>query len=388
MYPVTTTFLNVVRAGGFTRTTTASVYFGGNHVVDLPITAGAVDIDRTADVRRTCQLTVGDPSFVPTFVNSPLAPYGAEVVVSSGIAYDNGQVETCQLGVFRIEEVDWDEAGGSLPIIKGYDRSKALADARFLIPIDRSGISAQFLLTRLVTDVMNTTVNIDMSLPDVTLPGGSVFDSERWQTMQTVSQAIGGEPYFDVHGGCVIAPVPGLTQSQVNSGVEVWKVDAGPTGVLVNASRGVTRTGVYNAVAVTGSAGTTGAAPMGFAADTDPRSPTYYGPANSLPYAPYQFYTNFGQVVLRKSNNLLTTSAQCTTAAQAELRNCLGLARSLTFECGWNPALQEGDIIKVVYLDGSSELHIIDVLHIPLAGGDDRMTASTRTLTYQTTANT
>lgn len=391
MYPVTETFLEVLRSGSIKPAATAEVYYADQFVTSVPIASGSVTIDRTSDTRRSCTFTVADASFVPAFVNSPLAPYGAEVVLKAGLSYEDGTEELCQLGVFRIQDVTWEEAGGSLPTVTGFDRSKVMQDAKFLYPRDLSGKSAFTLLSHeggfFPPKLSKAAIIIDtFNLTDYNLPGGSIADSDRWGFLQTVCQAMGAEAYFDVNGNMQITPVPALTQAQINSGAEVWEVDAGPTGVLVNASRGVSRTDVYNAVAITGASGNSGPSPMGFWADFDPRSPTYWGPPSAMPYGPYTL-TPFGEVVLRKSNNLCTTAAQCKIAAQAELNNALGLARSLSFETVWNPALQDADIVKVTYLDGTSELHIIDKLTISLKG-DEKMTADTRTLTYQSTANT
>ncbi len=222
---------------------------------------------------------------------------------------------------------------------------------------------------------------IDPTLTDYTLPGGSVFDSERWDAVQTIAAGMGAEAYFDVYGNVVVVKIPELTQGMTAADA-VWIVDAGESGVLVSAKRGVTRTGVFNAVAAQGvSTNGNGAPPIGFAADTDPRSPTYWGPASALPYGPYTV-TPFGQSVFRYTNNLLTTSGQCQTAAAGQLANFLGLARSLSWESAPNPGLDGGDIILAEYLSGQSELHLVDRLTVPLGAGQ-KFGGSTRTLTYQ-----
>jgi hypothetical protein len=361
--------------------TTVDVWFNGSYVTTLPVTSGRVEIDRTAATRRQCSLTIGSASFVPLYANSPLAPYGAELRLYQGITFMDGSDEQVPLGVFRIEDVKWDEATGSLPSVTGYDRSKAVIDAKFLMPADFSGRSAMDSIKAAVTDVITCDVLIDPALKDYTLPGGSTFDSERWEACQTMAAGMGAEVYFDVYGNLVIAKIPALTQGTSHS-VAVWTVDAGESGVLVSAARGVTRTGVYNAVAAQGVATDgNGSPPVGFAADTDTRSPTYWGPASSLPYGPY-VKTPFGQATYRYTNNLLTTASQCTTAAQGQLANFLGLARSLDFTCVPNPALDGGDIVLVEYLGSQSELHLIDRLSIPIGSGGT-FGGSTRTLTYQ-----
>lgn len=396
MYPTTTVFQDVVRAGGYVRTTTASIFFQGTFVTEVPISGGYVDVDRTATTRRSCNVTIADETFIPLFVNSPLAPYGAEIVINTGIAYDNGQTEMVTVGTFRIQEVTWSEASGSLPNVIGYDRSMVLQDARTFFPQDYSGFDAftffnniQVTLSGAWGGIASTApvpINIDGSLTSFKIPGGTILDSDYWGFVNQLAKSMGAEAYFDVHGNLIIAPIPNITQAQVTSTTPVWTVDVGPTGVLVDAARGVSRTGVYNVVAITGSS-STGASPMGWAADTDPRSPTYWGPASSLPYGPYGRST-FGDSVLRESNSLCVTPTQCTTAAQGRLAEVNGLARSLDFTSVWNPALQEGDVVQLNYLDGTTELHIIDKLHIPIGTDSAAMTASTRTLTYQLSAHT
>lgn len=380
MYPISDKLAKALRQS-YRLTMTVDVWYDNSYIATLPVSDGRVDVDRTSSTRRSVEMTIADPSFVPLYANSPLAPYGAELKVWSGVRYMDGSEELIPLGVFRIEDVDWDEATGAFPEVKGYDRSKRVIDAKFLMPYDASGRSAFAVITALVTDVVDCDVLIDPLLRDYALPGGSVFDSERWDSVQTICAGMGAEAYFDVFGNLVVTTIPAITQDTPH-GSAVWTVDHGPTGVLVSAQRGVTRTGVYNAVAATGvTADTEGAPPVGFAADTDPRSPTYWGPASALPYGPFT-PTPFGQAVMRYSNNLLTDSQQCETAARGQLANSLGLARSLDFRCVPNPALDGGDLILVEYPNDQSELHLIDKLAIPLGPGND-FGGSTRTLTYQ-----
>lgn len=380
MYPISDKLAEALRKS-FRLKTTVDVWYDGNYVATLPVGDGRVEIDRTADTRRNIDMVVADPSFVPLYANSPLAPYGAELRVFAGIQFQDGSDEQIPLGVFRIESVDWDEATGAFPTVKGYDRSKAVIDAKFLMPYDASGRSAMAVMTALVTDVVECDVLMDPALRDYALPGGSVFDSERWDAVQSIAAGMGAEPFFDVYGNLVVTAIPSITQATAH-GSAVWTVDYGDNGVLVSAQRGVTRTGVYNAVAATGvSADAEGAPPIGFAADTDPRSPTFWGPASALPYGPYT-PTPFGQAVYRYTNNLLTDTPQCETAARGQLANFLGLARSLSFTCVPNYALDGGDLILVSYPSGQTELHLIDKLGVPLGPGND-FGGSTRTLTYQ-----
>lgn len=396
MQTVSARFLAALR-GPYSRIVTADLWYNQALVVSgLPIVDGSITVDRTSKTRRSGTITIGDPTFFPTFANSPLAPYGAELNIKWGIAYPDGSAETVSLGWFRIEDVTQETApsqsNGGLPVLTLFDRSQALSDASFVDPIDRGGWDVMFLLTRLVQDVVPyAAVNFASGLTTGTVPGGTVFDSARLDAVASCAGYLNAEAYFDVNGAIQVVPVPALTQSTPTSAA-VWTADASTaaavaagasaTGVLVSAKRTVSRTGVYNLVAAYGASTGQAAPPTGYACDTDPRSPTYFGPsATGNPVGP------FGASVYRYQNNLLTTSAMCATAAQTQLNNYLGLARSLSFQTCPNPALEAGDIIQVIYPDGKTELHLLDSFTIPL-GPSSTFSGTTRTLTYQLSGGT
>jgi hypothetical protein len=56
-------------------------------VIRLPATDGTVSVDRTAAVRRTCDITCVDPlgTLVPKGQDSPLTPYGTEIRPYRGV---------------------------------------------------------------------------------------------------------------------------------------------------------------------------------------------------------------------------------------------------------------------------------------------------------------
>ncbi|WP_181799329.1 DUF5047 domain-containing protein [Kitasatospora acidiphila] len=379
---------------------TADLYYSQALVLSgLPIVDGSITVDRTSKTRRSGTVTIGDPKFFPTFANSPLAPYGAELNIKWGIAYPDGTTESVSLGWFRIEDVDQETApgqsNGGLPIVQFFDRSQAVDVASFLDPIDRGGWAVKSLITNLIQNVVPYAgVSISSGLADGTVPGGVTFDGSRWDAVTACAGYLLADAYFDVSGNLAVVPVPSLSQSTPASAA-VWTMDAStpaaiaagasPTGVLVSAKRTVSRAGVYNAVSAYGATTGSAAPPTGYAADTDPRSPTYFGPSPN--YGNPSTSSAFGAQLYRYQNNLLTTSAQCQAAAQTQLQNFLGLARSLSFTVCPNPALEAGDIIKVIYPDGRTELHLLDSFTIPL-GPSAQFSGSTRTLTYQLSGGT
>lgn len=399
MLPVSQKFLTALR-GSYSPIAVVDVYYGQQKVVsDIPVVDGSITVDRTSKTRRSGSITIGDPTFFPIFANSPLAPYGAELNIRWGIKYLDGSQEMISLGWVRIEDVEQETApsqgSGLLPIVTFYDRSQAVEAAGFLDPIDRSGWEVKSLLTHLIQDVVPYAgVSFSSGLTSGTVPGGTVFDSSRWDAVSACAGYLNAEAYFDVNGNAAVVPVPSLSQSTPASAA-VWTMDASTpaaiaagasaSGVLVAAKRKVSRNGVYNCVAVYGTSTGSGTPPTGYACDTDPRSPTYFGPSPNGGDPSRQ--SAFGAAVFRYQNNLLTTSAMCAAAAQTQLKNLLGLARSLSFTVCPNPALEAGDIIQVIYPDGKTELHILDSFTIPL-GPSSTFTGSTRTLTYQLSGGT
>jgi hypothetical protein len=399
MQNVSSRFLSALR-GPYNYIVSADLWYDRAMVMqNLPVVDGSITVDRTSKTRRSGSITIGDPTFFPTFADSPLAPYGAELNIKWGIAYPDGTTEKVSLGWFRIQDVSQEiapsQGSGLLPVVSFYDRSQAVDDASFLDPIDRGGWDVMGLLTHLIQDVVPYAgVSFAPSLSSGTVPGGTVFDSARWDAIMACAGYLSADAFFDVNGNFTVVPVPVLSQSTPTSAA-VWKMDASTpaaiaagasaSGVLVTAKRTVSRAGVFNCVSAYGASTGSGTPPTGYACDTDPRSPTYFGPSPN--YGNPDPASAFGAQLYRYQNNLLTTPAQCTTAAQTQLSNFLGLARSLSFTVCPNPALEAGDIIQVIYPDGKSELHLLDSFTIPL-GPSSTFTGSTRTLTYQLSGGT
>lgn len=370
-------------------TAKADVYYGGSLVATVPLVSGTINVDRTADNCRSGTAIVGDPAFAPVFVNSPLAPYGAELRIYYGIVYDSGFTEWVPLGVFTLDETDCEDSTGNLPQITFYDRSKSIQRCNFRGPASWAGMDARAAIKMLVTlPLPAAKVIFDPSLGSITqnIPGGTVWtneDGDRWKAIQTMCAWLGAEGRFGWDGNFYVVPVPSLIG--VSSPVPVWTFDAGDNGVMVQALRGTLRAGCYNFVYVEGVSNTNAASPVGHAWDSDPRSPTFWGVTrNSGDTTNVQ---PFGPTVLFVQNDQLLTTATCNAYATTQLSNVLGLARSLDFTAVPMPGLDAGDIVKVVYKSGLYEYHLMDSFTVPL-GTTDSFIGTTRTQTYQLSAGT
>ncbi|MDX3006743.1 DUF5047 domain-containing protein [Kribbella solani] len=359
MRPVSDKFLETLRGSHLAvfRARVQSGFLIGTNPggTELPILAGDVQFSATADIRSTLNLTTSWPW--PASATDTLAPYGSYIYVERGLAYGNAQREWVGLGYYRIDTIEQDTAPDGEIVISGSDRNAGLRDARFEAP-------QQFPLTWTNGDVVNALIwgvynfagIIEWDSPavrDDTINRTIITENDRLPVLLDLLTSLGKIGYWDQRGIFVIKTPPDVT------GAPTWTVDAGANGVLVQMRRGLTREGVYNAVVATGEAGDTKAPARGVAYDLNPNSPTYYN-------------GGFGKVPRFYSSPFITTNAQARTAANALLRQQLGLPYQVDLSSIANPALEPYDVLQVAYPKTSrnrallTETHVIDQITIPL----------------------
>lgn len=310
--------------------------------IEIPILSGNVLSAATAKVRSTLDLTTVYEW--PRNAAGLLAPYGNELYVERGVEYGNGSKEWVGLGYFRIDTPDQDEAPNGPIQIAGQDRMAGIMDADFLTPRQfASSMTRGQLVAQLVGEVYpSATVSWDdTGVRDGTI-GFTVTtvteDNSRYNTLTDLITSLGKVGYWRYDGVFRVETPPAI------SGTPAWDIRGGKDGVLRRLSRSITRDGIYNAVAASGSVVPVWAA----VADLNPNSPTRYG-------------GRFGLVPRFYSSQFLTTTDQCRSAAEVLLRKSLGLPYSVNLEAIPNPALEPDDLIRV-----ETERHIVDVITIPL----------------------
>lgn len=383
MYPVSQAFLAAVRNGA-RRLSVADVYYGGVFIRTLPIADGRVQLDRSSLIMGSGTMTVGSSTLIPKFANSSLAPYAIEIRIRTGFQFSNGWTEMVPLGIFRLQNTNWTEAGGEIPNIEFFDRFQAIQEAGFLTPVDRSGYTIKSTLATFIKDIFpNANITFCSDPIELLFPGGTIFQESRADAIQTCLTALGQEGHFDEVGDYFVHDVPGVTQTTPLTDA-VYTIAPGEDGTLADAVRGVTRDGLINGVTCYGATTEAGVQYVGQAFDTDPQSPTYIG-SYTLNMAgivdSHEAKSQFGMATTQITNDSLTSNQQCIDYAKAYLRDHNGVSRSLEVTCASNPALRPGDTIMVKFLSGLAELHVIDSMSIPLVGGD--MTITTRSVTYQ-----
>lgn len=336
----------------------------------LAVDGGSVTLDATSSARGRFELTLaGTREAIPAAKVAALAPYGNEVRIGRGVETSPGNQDLVSLGIFRIDDTEIGEDGGDVTIsISGLDRSGKFIDAQFEEPGQYAwGLNyAQLILDVLRPvgpfdyDFMTTTVTTPAFGPSVTWDTGQ----SRWEEAQTAADTIGGELFFDRNGKLILRPIPTAYQSAGGPG-SADRFTEGENGVLLNLTRTLSRTDVYNRVIVTGAAPASGDPPRGVRTDDNPLSPTFY-------------YGRFGPKPYFYDADKAPTQAQCEDIAQGILNRTLGAPDGISFGAVVNPARSPGDIVRLVRQKlAVDEDHIIDSVTIPLDAGSP-MTAETR----------
>jgi hypothetical protein len=352
MYPVTARFLPRL-AEDHRPLTEVKLFLTNGDVVDLEHTGGSVTVDRSQAIRRTCTVTVADPSLIPRTPADQLATYGARLRISRGVEYGNpNDTELVPLGVFRLDSVDGDVTEGPVTL-QGKGLEAVVADDKFTEPYKATGTVAG-AVTALIQRSLPTADVISLIVDQPI--GSRVFDVEAdpWAGAQEVAAAAGAEVYANADGVFIIATLPDLLTT-----TPVWAVEATEGGVYISGNRAMSSDGVYNGVLARGENTSENVPPISYlAVDTDPTSPTYWsGPYGRRP----MFY----------SSSTLTTTNACAQAANLKLAAARAPNASGDISALPNPALEPGDVIRVTHDDGSRELHQVASFSVPLDLGGD-----------------
>lgn len=374
-------FQKAIRTSGQRKTMVNVTDSFGSALIfeNIPVIEGQIVVDRNSEIRRSGSISIGDETLTPALNESHAGAFSVEIHVYHGVVYPDGSEELIKMGIFNIDSLSWDASG--YPVLQINDRSKFLQRDPLVSPRDYSGKLVKSVINEVVAETIpGVDVEFEDGLDNPRLPGGSVFEGARTEILQRCCELMGAEWFFDVNGSLQVVEVPDSTATDA---AVVWELNVGegfielqgdegdehlvtsPQGIMTSFNRTVGREGTWNAVVVYGAAPDSNTAqPYALAYDNDPNSPTYYnGP--------------FGKSTKRVDNQLLTSVAQCTEAAVAELKNNLGLSRATDFGAIGNPALDVGEHILLSFLDGSQEVHLLDNYSYPLGPGE--FTGNTRT---------
>ena len=351
MYPVSARFLATLPQSHRVISRVQLIRTDGM-VIDLPHDGGSVQVDRGSVIRRNCTVTSADLSLIPRTPADEQLVYGARLRPWRGIDYGDGTQELVPLGVFRLDDVGGDPTYGPVTLT-GKAIECIVQDDKFTVPYRASGTVVTAITALILRSVPDASILPLIS--DVAI-GPRTWDVEAdpWVAVQEIAAAAGAECYTNADGAFVIAALP-----DINTTAPVWSVAAGEGGVYIKGTRGMSSAGVHNGMMARGENTEAGTAPVSYlATDDDPDSPTRWGgPFGRRP----DFYTS----------STLTTVGACQAAAELKLRakkapNARGDFSSLP-----NPALEPGDVLRVVHPGNLRELHQAHSFTVPLAVGGD-----------------
>jgi hypothetical protein len=351
LYPVSDRFLARL-AESHSPVTLVQLFLNDGRVIDIPHTGGSVTVDRSQAIRRTCTVTVADTTLIPRTPVDELAAYGARLRISRGVDYADGTSELVPLGVFRLDSVDGDVSAGPVSL-QGKDLSAIVSDDKFTAPYRVTGTVVSAITELIQRSVAGADV---ISTVPGTAIGSRVFDVEAdpWTGVQEIAAAAGAECYATADGEFTITTLPDLLAAE-----PVWAIEATEGGVYIKANRGMSSDGVKNGWLARGENTSDNVAPVSYlATDNDTSSPTYWGGP-------------FGRRPGFHSSSTLITLAQCQQAATLKLAqgrapNATGDISSLP-----NPALEPGDVLRIMHEDGSRELHQVAGFTVPLDLGGE-----------------
>lgn len=314
--------------------------------VQLKLVDGEVELDATADIRGAGSVTLAEAW--PTMRNISLAPYGAEVFLARGVDLGGGGVLWAPLGYYRISEIEQDDSAKGPVSLTLEDRMSTVIDSRFLAPRQwLQGTSVGDIVDEIIFEVYpDATIVFDDDSNLSELGRSLIVEESRHEALTTLATGLGKVVYWNGEGKLVFETIP-------DEDVPIWRVNAGPGGVLVESKRSLSRDGVYNAVVVTGEGADELAPVRAVAYDAQESSPTFFGGP-------------FGQVPRFYSSPFITTQSQAEGAAVNMLRKFLGSPYDVGASAVPNPALKPYDVIRIVYNDGTRELHVVEKVTIPL----------------------
>lgn len=325
--------------------------------IDMKLIDGEVELDATADIRGAGSVTLAEKW--PTSRNIRLAPYGAEVFLARGVDLGGVGVLWAALGYFRITEIEQDDTAKGPVSLSLEDRMSTLIDSRFLAPRQwLQGTPVGEIVDEVVLEIYpNATIVYDDDSYLSELGRSLIVEESRYEVLTTLATGLGKVVYWDGQGRLIFETIPDESDP-------IWVVNAGPGGVMVEAKRSLSRDGVYNAVVVLGEGADDIPPVRAVAYDAQESSPTYFGGP-------------FGQVPRFYSSSFITTQSQAAGAAVNLLRQSLGAPYDVGVSAVPNPALKPYDVIRVVYNDGTRELHVVEKVSIPLVN-DGTLDISTR----------
>lgn len=395
-------------ASGQTAVANLPVIQGGASAGKTPnpfITGGSVTLEKSVDQRGRFTMTLVDATDY-LIEGDVLSPWGNEIRLYRGLAYDDGTTEMPLLGTFRITDVEAKDDGGAVQItIQGQDRSRIISRNKVVQFYQTASNQAYSDAIRAMCQFAYPAVQFSGTSNDwLTIPPagigqyeGSGYSSnmvytptvygitfqegdDLWTEARNMARSLACDLYFDRYGVLTLQYDPNLNymNGQLPTiPAPVFSFIEGETATFVNTDLKKSDQDVYNAWVITGEGQVIGytQAPMrsNLVVDNDPNSPTYIN-------GPY------GTVVGFETNDLMVTLPQINAYANFRLATSVGKQQTVQIQGFVDSSLEVDDPISITRarVGITNQLFIIDTLQIPLTTKDamSLTTRERRALTY------
>lgn len=352
MQPVSQRFLDALGSPHRVETLLTATVPGGQPVT-MQVKGGTVSADQSANVRRKTSIEVfGSPSDYDILTTD-----GCLIKILHGIKF-GGESELVPVFTGEIIEGSQELGDGSISF-SGADLWTWITRCKFVAPFSPNPVlTRRQVIANLVTTARPGTLVVDTAT-DTGLIGTVVFSENPADAITDTATAGLMEVFFAPDGSFVIRDQQTLTSNPV------WTVKAGRGGTLKSAARKRPKNRLYNTVIVSPSASDGSQTWLPQTAQiTDLNSPRHP--------------SKIGVVPFKYSNPSILTGDAAMAVARRRLDLLQGQAETLDLGTVSNPALEAGDVTRIVTPTINEQpaqifQHFTDTLSLNLGTGDMRL---------------
>lgn len=274
---------------------------GGLLAESIPLDSGTLTETGDQAVPEVLQLTVPlkdaqGNAWRPRESTDPLSHHGQRLYLLHNVIRGDDSILPVALGWYAIQ--DWDVSGAEVTVTAN-GLLQLLADKQLYTSTSPpAGATFASEIPRLVESLLP--VSIDAALVDRAVPANMAWQDDRIDAIQQLLTAWPARMYVDDQGVLNVT-----TPYDDTEAAEVTLLEYG--GTVVDSTDGGSRQSLPSVIVATGEDATSAnrAPVVGYAADTNPSSPTFVG--------------TYGEKTEKLSSPLLTTAAQAEKAARTRL---------------------------------------------------------------------
>ena len=348
MWTVSPRFLEALRYPHKT-VTTCTITPPGGAATTVKVKAGTITVNSKSHVRRQGTVTLEGNSTVFELIATP----GATFTIQHGLAFGNS---TELIPVFTGEVANpRQEFGDGTITVTLADFGTRVSRNKFPTPYQPAGVTTRVAAISAVATGAITGLSVSTTATDTgTVGDGKLWAENRWDAIRDLTTDAEAEAFFYPDGSFLIRDIPTLTDSPV------WIVNAGDGGVLKGAARFRPTNELVNRVTVRPSA-------------TD-GSQTWAPQSANLADADLRSADRIGVAPVFVDSPTITTAAGALLVAQTKLNQITGMVETLQIDSVANPALECGDVIRVITPNLNREAgrvfqHFIESLSLNLSSG-------------------